>query len=105
MIINKTRLKAANYGVVGLSVMFVVYCWAMHLKAKQALVNPLIPERLADVYLKPALLFTAVFSVVVALQLVSLYNKKRQVFSAILGLIIIVLAWMLYPYSTGWFLG
>lgn len=104
MILKNPPHKAANYIVIGLSVLFIVYCWTKHWQMKHQTLNPLIPKSLSDIYYKPALLFTGVFSVIVALQLMGLYSKKWQSFSAIFGAMAVVVAWIVYPYVISWFL-
>ena len=95
--------KAANYIITGFALAGIVLCWLQHWQEKHAVRNPLIPQSLSDIYLKPAILFTVVFSFVILLQFLSLNFKKGQTASAVFGAVVVVAAIIVYPYTVGWF--
>jgi hypothetical protein len=49
---QQTSGKIANYIVAGLALLGIVFCWAQHFQATQALNNPLIPQSLSDYLLQ-----------------------------------------------------
>jgi len=96
--------KVANYGIIGLAALGILLCWLQHWQAKSAVYNPLIPQSISDIYYKPAILFTLIFSFIILLQWLTLYLKKGRAVSAVFGAIVLVGALISYPYSIGWFL-
>ncbi|MFP9099007.1 hypothetical protein ACLI09_08130 [Flavobacterium sp. RHBU_24] len=101
---SQTSAKTANYIVAGLAVLGIVFCWVQHFQAKQTLRNPLIPQSISELYFKPALLFTVLYSVIAIIQLLSARYKKGQTVAAVLGCVLLVAARICYPYAVSWFM-
>jgi hypothetical protein len=96
-------LMILNYSVVCLSVLGVLFGWIEYLDFKNNL-NPLIPASLAEAYYKPAVLYTAVFAVVIVLQLLSIRYKKAQTAAVVAGGVAVIAAGVFHSWLVGWFL-